>query len=83
MLNYVTERLITTAQVNFTDQSVIDNDGWICGNKGELLMWIPPLHRLCLLHPSNIWISGCGKHETHLDLSKFVPGCGWMKCIDS
>ena len=44
-LNSVTERLITTTQVNFTDQSVIDDDGWICGNKGELLMWIPHLHR--------------------------------------
>ena len=80
VLNSVTERLITTTQVNFTDQSVIDNDGWICGNKGELLMWIPPLHRPSLHRPSNIWI--VGKHKTHLDLSKFVHGHGWMKCIN-
>ena len=62
---------------------MIDNDGWICGNKGELLMWIPPLHRLYLHRPSNIWISGSEKHETHLDLSSFVHGYGWMKCFDS
>ena len=80
MLNSVTERLITTTQVNFTDQSVIDEDGWICGNKGELLMWIPLLHRRCLHRPSNIWI--VGKHVTNLDLSNFVHGHAWMNCID-
>ena len=81
MLNSVTERLITTTQVNFTDQSVIDDDGWICGNKGELLMWIPHLHRPCLQRPSNIWI--VGNHKTHLDLSNFVHGHSWMRCIKS
>ena len=80
-LNSVTERLITTTQVNFTDQSVIDDDGWICGNKGELLMWIPHLHRPSLQHPSNIWI--VGNHKTHLDLSNFVHGHSWMRCIKS
>ena len=82
VLDSVIKGLITTTQVSFTDQSVIDDDGWICGNNGELLMWIPPLHRLHLNHPSNIWVSGSGRHETHLDLSNFVHGCGWMKCID-
>ena len=74
MLDTTTERLITTTQVNFTDQSEIDEDGWICGNEGELLMWIPPVHRKNLHCPSNIWIAG--KNEAHLDLSKFVHGCG-------
>lgn len=81
MLDTTTERLITTTQVNFTDQSVIDEDGWICGNEGELLMWIPPVYRKNLHRPSNIWIAG--KNETRLDLSKFVHGCGWKSCIDS
>jgi hypothetical protein len=70
-----------TTQVNFTDQSVIDDDGWICDINGELLMWIPPLHRISLRRPSTIWVSG--KHETSLDLSHFVHGRGWMRCIDS
>ena len=77
VLDSVIKGLITTTQVSFTDQSVIDDDGWICGNNGELLMWIPPLHRLHLNRPSNIWVSGSGRHETHLDLSNFVHGCGW------
>jgi WD40 repeat protein len=81
MLDSVTKSLITITQVNFTDQSVIDDDGWICGNKGELLMWIPPLHRTGLHRPSTIWV--VGKHETRLDLSKFVHGRSWMRCFDS
>ena len=76
-----TERLITTTQVNFTDQSVIDTDGWIRGPKGELLMWIPPLHRPHLHRPSNVWVNG--EHETRLDLSNFVHGCSWKSCVDS
>ncbi|KAI0259335.1 WD40-repeat-containing domain protein, partial [Gloeopeniophorella convolvens] len=37
----------------FTDQSVIDDDGWVCGENGELLMWIPEPHRHGLHRPSN------------------------------
>jgi len=81
MLDDTTESLITITQVNFTDQSVINNDGWICGNRCELLMWIPPVHRAHLHRPRNIWVTG--KYETRLDLSNFVHGCSWMSCIDS
>jgi WD40 repeat protein len=76
-----TESLITTTQVDFTNSSVIEDDGWIRGNKGELLMWIPIVHRTSLRRPSNIWVSG--KNETRLDLSKFVHGGRWMTCMDS
>src|SRR6266481_3429680 len=31
--------------VDFTDHSMIDDEGWICSIKGELLMWIPVMHR--------------------------------------
>jgi len=67
-------------QVDFTDQSMIDNEGWICGNKGELLTWIPQIHRLSLHRPSNIWVSG--EHETLLDLSSFVHGPNWATCYN-
>ena len=81
MLDSVIEGLITITQVNFTDQSEMDIDGWICGNKGELLMWIPPLHRTGLYRPCNIWVTG--KHTTCLDVSNFVHGHSWMRCIGS
>src|SRR6266702_625637 len=81
MMDDTRESLITIIQVNFTDQSVINSDGWICGNKRELLMWIPPMHRAHLHRPRNIWVAG--EYETRLDLSNFVHGCSWMSCIDS
>jgi hypothetical protein len=67
-------------KIQFTDQSLIDNDGWICGEKKELLIWIPELHRSALHRPSTVWISG--GHETRLDLSKFVHGSNWATVRD-
>ncbi|KAI0259339.1 hypothetical protein BC834DRAFT_906899, partial [Gloeopeniophorella convolvens] len=62
----------------FTDQSVIDDDGWICGENGELLMWIPEPHRTGLRRPGNVWV--VSEHETILDLSRFVHGPDWTQC---
>jgi WD40 repeat protein len=71
----------TTNDVDFTDHSMINDEGWICGSKGELLMWIPSVHRECLHRPGTIWISG--KRETILNLSNFVHGRSWVTCIDT
>ncbi|KAH9055540.1 hypothetical protein EDB87DRAFT_1640164 [Lactarius vividus] len=81
MLNAATPNTETTTHVGFTDHSVIDEDGWIRGSKGELLMWIPPPHRANLHRPSNIWVAG--EHETRLDLSTFVHGQSWTTCINT
>ena len=81
MLNVTKWKSETKIDVDFTDHSVIDDEGWICGSKGELLMWVPPMHREHLHRPSTIWISG--KHETRLDLSDFVHGNSWTTCIDT
>jgi WD40 repeat protein len=70
-----------TNNIDFTDHSLINNEGWICGSKGELLMWIPPAHRECLHRPSTIWISG--KRGTILNLSNVVHGRSWATCIDT
>jgi hypothetical protein len=70
-----------TNDVDFTDHSVIDDEGWICGSNGELLMWIPSVHRVCLHRPSTICISG--KRGTTLNLSNFVHGHSWATCIDT
>ena len=71
----------TTKGVDFTDHFMINDEGWVCGSKGELLMWIPSVHRECLHRPSTIWISA--KHRTSLNLSNFVHGCSWATCINS
>jgi WD40 repeat protein len=68
-------------KIQFTDQSPIDGDGWICGEQKELLLWIPALHRTGLHRPSTVWIAGV-RHETVLDFSKFVHGSDWGRIYD-
>ncbi len=79
MLNATVGKIETTNDVVFTDQSTIDDEGWICGSKGELFMWIPSVYRDCLHRPSTVWISG--KRGTILNLSNFVHGHIWATCI--
>ena len=70
----------TTGHVDINDHPRVHDDGWITGRNEELLMWISPLHRIGIHHPSNIWLAGgC---ETRLDLSNFVHGERWSTCID-
>jgi hypothetical protein len=71
---------VTTGPVEFTDQSIINEEGWICGSSGELLIWIPLIHRPHLHRPSSVWVSG--EHETRMDLSMFVHGYSWATCIE-
>jgi hypothetical protein len=60
---------------------VINDEGWICGSKGELLIWIPSVHREYLHRRSTIWISG--ERGTVLNLSNFVHGRSWATCINT
>jgi hypothetical protein len=65
---------------HFTNQSLIDADGWIYGEERELLLWIPDPHRECLHRPSAVWIAG--NHETWLNLSKLAHGSNWATVHD-
>ena len=71
----------STNDIGFTDHFMINDEGWICGSKGELLMWIPSVHREYLHCPGTISISG--KRGTTLNLSNFVRGRSWATCINS
>jgi WD40 repeat protein len=71
----------TANDVDFTDDFMINDEGWICGSKGELLMWIPSVHREYLYRRSTIWISG--NRGTGLNLSNFVHGRSWATCINT
>src|SRR6266702_1833751 len=78
--NATTGNIVTTRHADFTDNSVISDEGWICGSNGELLMWIPLIHRAHLHCPSNIWVAG--EYETRIDLSTSVHGRSWTTCIN-
>jgi WD40 repeat protein len=76
-----TGKMETTNDVDFTDHKAIDDEGWICGSTGELLMWVPSVQREYLHRPSTIWVSG--KRDVVLDLSNFVHGLNWSTCINT
>jgi WD40 repeat protein len=67
--------------VDLTEHFVINDEGWVCGRKDELLLWIPSVHREYLHRRSTIWISG--ERGTTLNLSNFVHGRSWATCIDT
>ncbi len=79
MLDVTAGKTGTTGQVDFSDQSKINDEGWILGSNGKLLAWVPPVHRGNLYRPSNIWF--VGEHDTLLDLSTFVHGHSWSTCM--
>lgn len=54
------------------------HQGWILGNNGELLFWVPPSHRNALYWPRNTLV--IGENSTRLDLCNFVHGLSWIQC---
>jgi WD40 repeat protein len=69
----------TKNDVDLTDHFMMNDEGWICGGNGGLLMWIPSVHREYFCR--TIWISG--KRRTILNLSDFVHGRSWATCINT
>ncbi|KIJ55996.1 hypothetical protein M422DRAFT_78458, partial [Sphaerobolus stellatus SS14] len=64
----------------FTDQATIHQDGWVYGTNGELLLWVPPLHRLCLYPLCLHWLSALkviGSYEAHIELTHTLWGMEW------
>jgi WD40 repeat protein len=77
--NFTARKREPTTDVFFTDHFMINDEGWICGSKGELLMWIPSEHREYFHRRSTIWISG--QRGTSINRSSFVHGRSWATCI--
>jgi hypothetical protein len=57
------------------DKFPINSDGWMYGEDGELLLWIPPIHRPYFHRSNTTWVAG--KDRTEVDFSKFVHGSNW------
>ena len=76
-----TIRIWSTEQVQqslYTKQSTVDDGGWVKGENGELLFWVPPHHRFCLHKPNNTRI--IGPNETRLDFGNARWGQDWTQC---
>ena len=57
----------------------LQNDGWIVGPNGKLLLWVPPsYHKLFLYTPWTHLVIPRGSPE--LDLSKMAHGPAWHRC---
>ncbi|KAJ7131895.1 WD40-repeat-containing domain protein [Mycena crocata] len=59
----------------------IDEHGWMKGEGGELLFWVPPENRAGLWMPDTLAIIAA--QPTALDLSHFVHGDSWTKCYQA
>ena len=76
-----TIRIWSTKQIQqslYTNQSTVDDNGWVKGENGELLFWVPPRHRFCLRKPNNTRI--IGPNETQLDFENARWGEDWTEC---
>ncbi|KAJ7686939.1 WD40 repeat-like protein [Mycena rosella] len=64
----------------FSDLFPIDN-GWVRDPAGPLIVWVPPWLRNGLYLPRNTLVI-CAEGTVKLDLTRFVHGTEWQKCID-
>jgi hypothetical protein len=60
---------------HFMNKFLLKSDGWVCGDEGELLLWILRVHRPYFHRSNTVWIAG--KHDTKLQLANFVHGSNW------
>lgn len=68
--------LLTSSDVGvFTDSSRLGSKGWVVGEQGEMLFWVPPLHRASICRPNTVCVIGA--NVTRPDLSHFVHGTKW------
>lgn len=58
----------------------LDDDGWITGPNGELIIWIPGVHRLGLSFLDSRSVGA--PRPTELDFSKCVMGERWAECYE-
>ena len=65
---YFTDSFLTFGYSNDGDDCAwsLSDDGWATGTNGELLLYVPPVHRPNLYRPRNTFIFGEG--ATQLDL---------------
>ena len=77
-----TFRIWSTEQMQptlFTNESVLYDDGWVKGENGEPLFWVPIHHHLSLHRPNNTRVIG-PNNETRINLTNARLGDNWSEC---
>ncbi|KAJ6612628.1 hypothetical protein B0H10DRAFT_1952189 [Mycena sp. CBHHK59/15] len=74
-------RSLTSSVHNPLGDSPRFKDDWVLNTAGEIMFWVPPWRRNGLYAPRNALVI-CLDGTTKLDLSRFVHGTEWTKCID-
>ncbi|KAI0036410.1 hypothetical protein K488DRAFT_41174 [Vararia minispora EC-137] len=68
-----------TSQTTQSDELVLDEEGWVKTESGELLFWVPSKHRVGLRLGGAV-SHIISAHETQLDFTHFVHGDRWAEC---
>ncbi|KAI9568923.1 hypothetical protein HD554DRAFT_2021632 [Boletus coccyginus] len=50
-------------------------DDWVYDENGNMLFWVPPMHRAGLYYPQTTMVIGA--RATQIDLSRFMHGEHW------
>ncbi|KAJ7752358.1 hypothetical protein B0H16DRAFT_1546760 [Mycena metata] len=74
----LTDHVVTSQQIT---TSKMLTDGWVINSPSHHLIWVPAWLRAHFCHPpTSFAITPTG--ITTLDLTNFVHGKDWVKCID-
>ena len=63
------------------DDQVPDTNGWVKGENGELVFWVPRMHRHSFYAPRNVIV--IGRHVTGINYSRIRLGKDWKNCYTS
>jgi WD40 repeat protein len=68
----------SSTHLHFIQDDTELQNGWVIGEQGELICWVPPIHRSALRRPSILLVIGATL--TTLDATNFAHGERWSEC---
>ncbi|KAJ7664193.1 WD40-repeat-containing domain protein [Mycena rosella] len=77
---------LTSPQINLSVENPLGDypsidDGWVINSAGQLMFWVPPWLRDGFYFPRNSIVI-CSTGTVKPDLTRFVHGTEWQKCIN-
>jgi WD40 repeat protein len=65
----------------FTDDCILQNDGWMTTPTGDLLFWVPAENRVGFMW--SVGVVGADPNQTQVNLLRFASGLEWENCQKS